>query len=42
MLTVMVAKLVGDLFNEGVYDLHIGLKKIPLLQWYGPMTWSSQ
>ncbi len=32
MLTLMSAKIVGDLMNEGLYDLHIGLKKIPFLE----------
>mmetsp|Transcript_47555 Transcript_47555/g.157617 ORF Transcript_47555/g.157617 Transcript_47555/m.157617 type:complete len:770 (-) Transcript_47555:29-2338(-) len=30
-LTIMVAKLVGDLFNEGIYDMHIRLKRYPML-----------
>ncbi|XP_002740900.1 H(+)/Cl(-) exchange transporter 6 [Saccoglossus kowalevskii] len=36
MVTLMVAKWVGDLFNHGIYDIHIQLKKIPLLGWEAP------
>eukprot|EP00933_Yihiella_yeosuensis_P050955 TRINITY_DN48766_c0_g1_i1.p1 TRINITY_DN48766_c0_g1~~TRINITY_DN48766_c0_g1_i1.p1 ORF type:complete len:811 (+),score=149.84 TRINITY_DN48766_c0_g1_i1:95-2527(+) len=31
-LTVMAAKWTGDCFNEGLYDIHIHLKKVPLLK----------
>ena len=30
-LTIMLSKLVGDLINTGIYDLHIKLKKFPFL-----------
>lgn len=33
MITLMVAKLIGDIFNESIYDIHIELKHIPLLGW---------
>eukprot|EP01124_Arcella_intermedia_P007192 TRINITY_DN14358_c0_g1_i2.p1 TRINITY_DN14358_c0_g1~~TRINITY_DN14358_c0_g1_i2.p1 ORF type:complete len:769 (-),score=170.70 TRINITY_DN14358_c0_g1_i2:99-2159(-) len=33
MVTLMVAKWVGDYFIHGIYDIHIELKKIPLLEW---------
>eukprot|EP00051_Salpingoeca_urceolata_P027820 m.483439 g.483439 ORF g.483439 m.483439 type:complete len:852 (-) comp22938_c0_seq1:252-2807(-) len=33
MLTLLVAKWVGDSFNHGIYDAHIFLKKIPLLEY---------
>ncbi|KNC46889.1 chloride channel 7 [Thecamonas trahens ATCC 50062] len=33
MLTIMVSKIVGDLFNEGLYDIHIDIKHIPFLGW---------
>ena len=36
MIVLMVAKWVGDLFTEGIYDEHIGLAKVPLLSWEAP------
>ena len=32
MVSLMTAKWVGDVFNIGIYDIHIHLKKIPLLE----------
>lgn len=31
MLTVMFARFVGNIYNEGLYDIHIKLKKVPFL-----------
>ncbi|KAL5491616.1 hypothetical protein EMCRGX_G016934 [Ephydatia muelleri] len=36
MVSVMVAKWVGDIFNEGIYDISIRLKKIPYMEWESP------
>ncbi|XP_037540369.1 chloride transport protein 6 isoform X2 [Nematolebias whitei] len=33
MITLMVAKWTGDFFNKGIYDIHIQLKGVPLLDW---------
>jgi H+/Cl- antiporter ClcA len=32
MLTLMAARFTGNVFNEGLYDIHIKLKKIPFLE----------
>jgi len=32
MLTVMCARFIGNVFNEGIYDIHIKLKGIPFLE----------
>lgn len=36
MLTLITAKWIADLFNEGLYDIHIQLAGIPLLAWDPP------
>ena len=36
MFAMMAAKLCGDLFNEGLFDMHIQLSGIPLLEWEPP------
>lgn len=36
LFTVMLARTIGNLFNEGIYDVHIGLKSIPLLKEEAP------
>lgn len=28
-----VAKWTGDFFNKGIYDIHIQLRGVPLLEW---------
>ncbi|OBS75495.1 hypothetical protein A6R68_14022 [Neotoma lepida] len=33
MITLMVAKWTGDFFNKGLYDIHVGLRGVPLLEW---------
>lgn len=33
MVTLMCSKWIGDWFNPGIYDIHIELKEIPLLEW---------
>ena len=32
----MIAKAVGDAFNDGVYDTHIHLWGVPILEWKPP------
>jgi len=36
MVVLLVAKWVGDFFNEGLYDIHIQLAGVPLLGWDPP------
>ena len=36
MMTLLISKGVGDLFNIGIYDMHIELKHVPLLEWESP------
>lgn len=36
LILLQVAKWSGDLFNEGLYDIHIHLKGVPLLEWEAP------
>ncbi|XP_013381142.1 H(+)/Cl(-) exchange transporter 7 [Lingula anatina] len=36
MLVLMMAKWVGDYFNEGIYDIHIQLMAVPMIQWEPP------
>lgn len=33
MFAVLAAKFTGDMFNEGIFDMHIHLSGIPLLDW---------
>uniref|UniRef100_A0A1I7XUN1 Chloride channel protein n=1 Tax=Heterorhabditis bacteriophora TaxID=37862 RepID=A0A1I7XUN1_HETBA len=36
MLVLMLTKWVGDIFNEGLYDMHIDLQEVPILGWHPP------
>jgi len=36
MITLLMAKWVGDYFNEGIYDTHIQLMGVPILGWEPP------
>ncbi|XP_033118089.1 H(+)/Cl(-) exchange transporter 7-like isoform X2 [Anneissia japonica] len=36
MLVLVFAKWIGDLFNEGLYDIHIQLQSVPILPWEPP------
>ncbi|KAL5474896.1 hypothetical protein EMCRGX_G026921 [Ephydatia muelleri] len=36
MVSVVVAKWVGDIFTAGIYDINIQLKKIPYMEWDSP------
>lgn len=36
MFSMMSAKIIGDFFNEGIFDMHIQLSGIPLLDWDPP------
>uniref|UniRef100_A0A8D0B4Y4 Chloride channel protein n=1 Tax=Salvator merianae TaxID=96440 RepID=A0A8D0B4Y4_SALMN len=38
MLVLMTAKIVGDCFVEGLYDMHIQLQSVPFLHWEAPVT----
>lgn len=38
MLVLMIAKIVGDYFEEGLYDIHIKLQSVPFLHWEAPAT----
>ncbi|WAQ96350.1 CLCN7-like protein [Mya arenaria] len=37
MIVLMIAKWVGDCFNEGIYDSHIHLQGVPILGWEPPL-----
>ncbi|XP_063223431.1 H(+)/Cl(-) exchange transporter 7 [Bacillus rossius redtenbacheri] len=36
MLTLIMAKWIGDFFTEGIYDIHIQLMQVPLMPWEPP------
>lgn len=39
--SLQVAKWVGDIFNKGLYDIHIELKHWPLLEWEPEPLWET-
>ncbi|XP_052263703.1 H(+)/Cl(-) exchange transporter 7-like isoform X2 [Dreissena polymorpha] len=41
MIVLMIAKWIGDLFNEGIYDTHIHLQGVPILGWEPPLMSSN-
>lgn len=36
MVVLMIAKWVGDFFNQGIYDVQIQLAEVPVLAWDPP------
>ncbi|XP_035733197.1 H(+)/Cl(-) exchange transporter 7-like [Vespa mandarinia] len=36
IIVLIMAKWVGDFFNEGIYDIHIQMAGVPLLPWEAP------
>ncbi|XP_053987126.1 H(+)/Cl(-) exchange transporter 7 [Hylaeus anthracinus] len=36
IIVLIMAKWVGDFFNEGIYDIHIQMAGIPILPWEAP------
>lgn len=36
MTVLLVAKWMGDLFNRGIYDMHVHLARVPILEWEPP------
>ncbi|XP_071500518.1 H(+)/Cl(-) exchange transporter 7-like [Diadema antillarum] len=36
MLVLIIAKWTGDIFNHGLYDIHIQVQSVPLLPWEPP------
>jgi chloride channel 7 len=41
MIVLMVAKWTGDMFTEGIYDMHIHLQGVPVLAWEPPAMTSN-
>jgi len=33
LFVLQVAKWTGDFFNKGIYDIHVNLRGVPLLEW---------
>eukprot|EP01126_Amoeba_proteus_P001122 TRINITY_DN10321_c0_g1_i2.p1 TRINITY_DN10321_c0_g1~~TRINITY_DN10321_c0_g1_i2.p1 ORF type:complete len:614 (+),score=131.55 TRINITY_DN10321_c0_g1_i2:736-2577(+) len=38
MVTLLLSKFTGDFFTKGLYDIHIHLKQVPILDWEGPLV----
>eukprot|EP00947_MAST-08B_sp_MAST-8B-sp1_P003305 g3305.t1 len=38
VLTLMAARAVGNIFNEGLYDIHIHIQGLPILEWDPPSS----
>eukprot|EP00057_Strongylocentrotus_purpuratus_P024058 XP_011678532.1 PREDICTED: H(+)/Cl(-) exchange transporter 7 [Strongylocentrotus purpuratus] len=36
MVVLVIAKWIGDIFNHGLYDIHIQVQSVPLLPWEPP------
>lgn len=36
MAVLLIAKFVGDMFNTGIYDMHIEFGEVPVLEWDPP------
>ncbi|KAK3600873.1 hypothetical protein CHS0354_019220 [Potamilus streckersoni] len=41
MVVLIIAKWVGDYFNEGIYDMHIHIQGVPMLGWEPPVMSSN-
>lgn len=41
MFAIMASKWAGDIFNEGIFDMHVSLAGIPLLDWDPPLFTSN-
>ncbi|ESO84072.1 hypothetical protein LOTGIDRAFT_155388 [Lottia gigantea] len=41
MIILMIAKWVGDFFNEGIYDMHVHIQGVPILGWEPPVMSSN-
>lgn len=33
LFALQIAKWTGDFFNKGIYDIHVNLRGVPLLEW---------
>ncbi|KAL3877294.1 hypothetical protein ACJMK2_035024 [Sinanodonta woodiana] len=41
MVVLIIAKWIGDLINEGIYDMHIHIQGVPILGWEPPVMSSN-